>query len=144
LTQRRLLLVLQEREGLLARQARVVLQAIFSNIKKHLQERGRAVTKLGLFELVDGPLQRERERWGKKQTLFRNPKKVVFRPSAELRRALNRPVSNTEFRSEPLTAPGNVHRSRLCCDRCGAAHFNNATFRHYRKIGSLLSHVDGS
>ena len=143
LTQRDLIFVLQQQEGLLYRQARCVLQAIFGNLKKHLQEHGRAVTKLGVFALVKGPAQQERVRWEKKQILFRHPKKVVFRPSRELREAINPPVAGPKPCQSP-TAPKNISDNYSACSRCGGTRFLDARFRQCLNMGSTLNQIEGS
>ena len=143
LTQRDLIFVLQQQEGLLYRQARCVLQAIFGNLKKHLQEHGRAVTKLGVFALVKGPAQQERVRWEKKQILFRHPKKVVFRPSRELREAINPPVAGTKPCQSP-TASKNISDNYSACSRCGGTRFLDDKFRQCLNMGSTLNQIDTS
>ena len=78
--------------GLTARVAKKAVKAIFEAITEWLQDGGIAQTPLGVFQVVRRPPECTRVRLGRSMKFNTKPKRVVFRPSRELRDACNRSI----------------------------------------------------
>jgi nucleoid DNA-binding protein len=79
---------LQER-GFTSRKSEMILETILDTMIQCLRGgKNVMVYPLGRFEVRTNPKTRRRRRLGKLQTLYRKPKKVVFRPSDRLRERL--------------------------------------------------------
>jgi hypothetical protein len=124
-----LVIAVEQRAGLTARKAkRVVTQ--FWTLMGRLIHRGEIVeTPLGIFQTrSEERAQQTRTRWGKEQTLYRQERRIVFRPSIAFPADAELPASKED------SVPGmNVPSNQLICEKCGSAHFVEAEFRQYRQ-----------
>jgi nucleoid DNA-binding protein len=132
LTRDGLALLLQER-GLDFRQAREVVDAILDSMIQNLRQGGSVdVPPLGTFRVENQPPPRRRFRFGRMQTLFRQPTKVAFEPTKALSMILERKFFPEEVRD------GENNDERYCCDKCGSTMFIESQFRQYRQVPSSM------
>ncbi|HTX37643.1 MAG TPA: HU family DNA-binding protein, partial [Bryobacteraceae bacterium] len=132
LTRDRLALMLQKR-GLQFREAQRVVRVIFDSMTRRLRQGERvSVEPLGSFFLKPQPKERRRIRFGHKQTLFRQPTKVAFKPSKALAMILARSATRRAI-SEQAVKPKDP---RYACEKCGSTMFVESEFRQYLQMPS--------
>jgi len=132
LTLDRLALMLQER-NLSFRKAQEVVRVILDCMIRGLRGGQQVdVPPLGTFFLKDQPKQQRRARFGRMQTLFRQPTKVAFRPSEPLRMVLA--TSATRMAEETAERKD----QRYTCEKCGSTMFVEGEFRQYRQMPSSI------
>jgi nucleoid DNA-binding protein len=117
------------------REARQVVDTIFQCMTKSLQ-RGEEVNvePLGAFAVVDCPETRKRFRLQKLQTLYRQSRKVVFRPAHNLQLLL---AQWGRFIQREVEMPKDVE-PHIRCEKCGGTSFTEEHFRQYWKKPTSL------
>lgn len=85
-----------QKHGFAWQKAWDIVRAIFAAMAEALLRGEDVETPIGTFETFYGPRERTRVRWGKTQTLFRNYKRVRFRPSPALQACLAPPAQQKD------------------------------------------------
>ena len=140
-----LVLALEAKAGLTSRKAKAVVNAFWKVIQAALRRGEIVKTPLGVLQVVFGPKPHKRQRWGKNQVLYRQRKKIVFRPGPDLLAACN-PPHPKEVPVPDVNVPGGslgrtprgVPSQQLLCEKCGSSYFMEAEFRQYRKRPSSM------
>jgi nucleoid DNA-binding protein len=139
-----------QKRGFAFRQARAAVKAIFDVMAEALRLGDDVETPLGTFEVVYAPREQTREHWGKTQTLFRNYKRVRFRPDAGWKRVLappgqkkHAPDPQEEKREKKagLLMSSLPEGALLKCPHCKGTSFTEQEFRQYR--AALYSSIPG-
>jgi nucleoid DNA-binding protein len=126
-----------QKRGFSFRKASALVNAVFAAMTEALRRDEDVETPLGTFEVVYGPGTQTRERFGKPQMLFRNHKRLRFRPAPEFERALA--PGNTKEGKAMNSSP--KHERWRDCPRCGGTSFTEQEFRQYR--GGIASSAPG-
>jgi nucleoid DNA-binding protein len=124
-----LVLAVEQRAGLTARKAREVVNQFWNIITRAIWRGENVETPLGVFKARSGTrTQQTRTRWGRQQTLYRQERRIAFRPSIAF------PViSETPASKEDSVPQANVPSNQLICEKCGSTHFIEAKFRRYQE-----------
>jgi nucleoid DNA-binding protein len=124
-----LVIAVEQRAGLTARQAKNVVDQFWKVITRALRRGEKVRTPLGAFQAVSGPAAQKRTRWGKEQTLYRRERRIVFRPS----RLVLMAVSETPASKEDSVPDMSIPVNQLICEKCGSTHFVEAKFDQYEE-----------
>jgi nucleoid DNA-binding protein len=116
--------------GLPARDAKKVVKAIFEAITDWLKDGGIVETPLGVFKFGRRPPERTLFRLGRLRKFNTQFKKVVFRPSREVRDRCNRSVQRKIPVPNANILP--IQPNQLQCEKCRSTHFVEAHFKQYR------------
>src|ERR1035438_965534 len=114
-----LVLAVEQRAGLTARKAREVVNQFWNIITRAIWRGENVETPLGVFKARSGTrTQQTRTRWGRQQTLYRQERRIAFRPSIAF------PViSETPASKEDSVPQANVPSNQLICEKCGSTYF---------------------
>jgi nucleoid DNA-binding protein len=115
--------------GLTARVAKKAVKAIFDAIINWMKDGGIVETPLGVFEYGRRPPERTLFRLGRERKFNTQLKKVVFRPSREVRDRCNRSVQ-MEI-PVPYVNIQPLQPNQQQCEKCGSTYFVEAQFRQY-------------
>jgi nucleoid DNA-binding protein len=138
LTRDRLALRLQECD-LDFRQARKAVDAILDSMIERLRRGDKVnVPPLGRFWIKAQPATRQRLRLGRLQRLFRQPTRVAFQPTKELKMLLKQRGRWFEGKSEMTKH----NPQQFCCEKCGSTMFTEGHFRQWRQLPSSLPGSD--
>ena len=88
-----------------------------------------------MFEVVGGPQLRRRYSLGTVQTLYRQPRKVVFHPSDVLRLRL---ANQRRWIQPEVKVPEKKQRQQICCPKCGSTDFMEGQFQKYYQMPSSM------
>jgi hypothetical protein len=129
-----------QKHGFAWKKAWHIVRAIFAAMAEALLRGEDVETPIGTFETFYGPRERTRVRWGKTQTLFRNYKRVRFRPSPALQACLAppaqqkcAPIDENEAKEGLPMSSGHTDGPLLKCPHCGGTSFTEQDFRQYRE-----------
>ena len=123
-----LVIAVEQRAGLTARQAKHVVTEFFNVITRALRRGENVETPLGTFKTVSGPAPKQLERLGKDVTVYRRPRRIVFRPRVGLLDYTEEPTAR-EVSVPKVSVPSN----QLYCEKCGSTYFVEGKFRQYQE-----------
>jgi nucleoid DNA-binding protein len=124
-----------QKRGLEFREARKTLDAILDAMIESLR-RGEEVDvqPFGTFVVEEQPKERRRTRWKKVQTLFRQRRKVVFRPGE----VLHFKLAHDRNWPEEKKVSNQQQQQELQCQKCGSTYLTECEFRKWHQIPSAM------
>ena len=137
-----LVIAVEQRAGLTARQAKRAVTGLWNIITRTIWRGEEVETPLGVFKARSGTRkQQTRTRWGKQQTVYRQERRIVFRPNPSIEFPV---ISETPATKEDSVPDVSIPANQLYCEKCGSTHFVEAGFRQYRQQYSSSPGADFS
>jgi nucleoid DNA-binding protein len=127
-----------QKSGFNFREARELVGHIFQVMIEGLRRGEDVVTDLGTFQVKNNPPLQVRTRLGRRQKIYQQRKKVVFKPTETLRARLLMPGPWPAAEPAEKGNPMQPTNQRLSCEKCGSTSFSEVCFRHFYNLPSSL------